>query len=87
MNWFKELISNSEEASTNRLVGVFSFITLLVVILIGLFVTGVDVEIFNTSLQYLFLLIVSALGFKGLEKITGIFKSDKNDKNKYDNIG
>ncbi|TRX71500.1 hypothetical protein [Carboxylicivirga sp. M1479] len=75
------LLSGSDKASSNRLIGILSFLIMVVLITLSLFIYDVDVEIFKTSISYLFYLIIISLGYKGLEKTIGFFKKSdsKND--------
>lgn len=77
MKWLIKLLSNSDEASTNRFIGVFAFIVMVLMIGFGLY-TAISIEVFTISIEYLFYLICLAFGFKGIEKIVEIIKGKKN---------
>ncbi|TLX78398.1 hypothetical protein E9993_01585 [Labilibacter sediminis] len=69
MKWLNKLLSNSDEASTNRMVGVFAFIVMVLIIIISLFLPLLNAVVFEISMKYLFYIIGSAFGLKGIEKV------------------
>ena len=74
-DWFSRLLSGSDDVSSNRFVGVIAFFFLLHLINVALYQTVTNEELLTKSIEYLFYIIVSALGLKGIEKIIGYFKN------------
>ncbi|WP_430815214.1 hypothetical protein [Carboxylicivirga sp. RSCT41] len=74
------LLSGGDKASSNRLIGISAFLIMIVLITLSLFVFDVNVEIFNTSISYLFYLVIISLGYKGIEKTIGFFKKSDSKK-------
>ena len=74
-DWFARLLSGSDDVSSNRLVGVVAFLFFLYFINTAIHTTVTNDELLSKAIEYLFYIIVSALGLKGIEKIVGYFKN------------
>lgn len=81
IKFIRKLLSNSDDISSNRFIGVISFIILISIIIYSILKgQKVNVEIFKESLLYLTIIILSALGFKdGIKAINNIKKKNKED--------
>lgn len=81
--FIKNLLSGSDEVSSNRTVGIFAFIVLTTVIYAGLYTSKIPLDKYEITLQYLIILIFGLFGLKTVDGIKNIFaKKDENTPNK-----
>lgn len=76
----KELLSNSEVISSNRIITITVFVFMLIIMMISVFYK-IDIDILKVILEYSLYLFVSSISLKSVEKVTNYFKTnDREDK-------
>ncbi len=73
------LLSGSDKASSNRLIGLVMVLFMIVYVVLSSFTFDVDIEIFKVSMYCILGLIITTLGLKGIEKIKTFNASKKDD--------
>lgn len=74
LQFLKDVLSNSENVSTKRFVGIIAFIVIVTIVFINLF-TGKTV--LEYILNYVFYICVTSLGLTTIEKFSDSYKKDK----------
>ena len=69
----KELLSNSDNVSSNRTITIITFAFMLGVMVLGL-VFKLDIEILKVVLEYSFYLFVASISLKSVEKVAARLK-------------
>ncbi len=69
----KELLSNSDNVSSNRTITIITFAFMLGVMVLGL-VFKLDIEILKVVLEYSLYLFVASISLKSVEKVAARLK-------------
>lgn len=80
--FIKNLLSGCDEISSNRTLGIMSFIALLLIIGFGLYFNHIMVDKFEIAVEYMFYLVVVLFTLKSSEKITDIMANLPKKKSK-----
>lgn len=69
-NWFKYLVSDNNIVSSNRVLGIGTFILYIIVVMITI-LSGADSTVIEILIRYTFYLIVLLLSLKSVDKMFG----------------
>lgn len=76
LQFLKDMLSNSENVSSKRVVGILSFLIIVSIVYINLF-TGKTV--LEYILNFIFYICVTSLGLTTIEKFSESFNKNKKD--------
>lgn len=74
LQFIKEILSNSDNVSTKRFVGIFAFFVIILLCFINLFTGRIVIEFI---MNYIFYICITSLGLTTIEKFSESYNNKK----------